>query len=99
MNHLKRMLLRLRDAFQSRFARDLDTVNGSFFVFFFLAFFSMPAALALDSGLLKLASWAWLAFTCWFRVHYWRCPHCGKSLDRGFSPPEYCPSCGKKIRT
>jgi len=29
------------------------------------------------------------------RVIYYRCPHCGKYLDR--STGEYCPCCGKEV--
>lgn len=30
-----------------------------------------------------------------FRVMFYRCPHCGKFLDR--STGEYCPYCGKRV--
>lgn len=30
-----------------------------------------------------------------YHVLFYRCPHCGKFLDR--STGEYCPACGKKV--
>lgn len=30
-----------------------------------------------------------------YHVAFYRCPHCGKFLDR--STGEYCPGCGKKV--
>lgn len=30
-----------------------------------------------------------------YHISFYRCPHCGKYLDRSFS--EYCPGCGKNI--
>ncbi len=32
-----------------------------------------------------------------FRLVYYRCPHCGKYLDR--STGDYCPYCGKDVNS
>lgn len=67
----------------------------------FWAVYAAGAAVLVAGAITKLialviAGSAILICDILFRIIFYRCPHCGKFLDRNL-PSGYCPRCGKKI--
>jgi len=72
-------------------------VNGTFFALLGVAFLVFVV-----TGLTQAADAGFIAFlvgagACFFRLYFWRCPHCKSFLGQGFSLPRFCPSCGKEL--
>ena len=66
-----------------------------FWIFLILGALIGYAGVAAEIELLSLFGMLVIFLVIIFRIIFYRCPHCGKFLDR--STGDFCPYCGKKM--
>lgn len=84
--------------------KDKKTLHDHFIVIENLFF--IGSVIMLIPALFQDDLWTWIlmflgflimAAAAVYRVHFFKCPHCGSKLNHVRGVPKYCPDCGKEL--